>query len=381
MSGAGKLVGALKVLKGVELPDYTPSPTTRKFYNKAGVLYWGDVPISGTGTVVLVTADELIPLFTVTVINPDTEPEIVFALKTVAAHKVLIGPVSGADAAWGARLLVASDLPDLSGVYQAALGYDPENVANKATNPDLGTSDVLYPSQAAVKSYVDAHGGASGALIFKGAIDCSGNPNYPAANKGDVYVVSVAGKIGGASGVAVELGDTMYCEQDATASGNQATVGAYWVIVQANIDGAVIGPATSTDQHIAIFSGVSGKLIADGGVLISALATCLANYASGPASSVNNRLAAFSGTGGKTLIDAGVLISALVLQGLFTASGLTLSTNNRILGRWTAGAGAAQEIQLGANMNLTAAGLLEASGGGGGLTGVDVREVMARGGI
>jgi hypothetical protein len=32
-------------------------------------------------------------------------------------------------------------------------------------------------------------------------------------------------------------------------------------------------------------------------------------------------------------------------------------------------------------MNLTAAGLLEASGGGGGLTGVDVREVMARGGI
>ena len=37
-----------------------------------------------------------------------------------------------------------------------ALGYTPENVANKSTNTSLGTSDTLYPSQNAVKSYVDA---------------------------------------------------------------------------------------------------------------------------------------------------------------------------------------------------------------------------------
>lgn len=36
------------------------------------------------------------------------------------------------------------------------LGFTPENAANKSTNPSLGTSDTLYPSQKAAKAYVDA---------------------------------------------------------------------------------------------------------------------------------------------------------------------------------------------------------------------------------
>lgn len=36
-----------------------------------------------------------------------------------------------------------------------ALGFTPENVANKSTSTSLGTSDSLYPSQNAVKTYVD----------------------------------------------------------------------------------------------------------------------------------------------------------------------------------------------------------------------------------
>lgn len=35
------------------------------------------------------------------------------------------------------------------------LGYTSENVANKSTDTNLGTSDTLYPSQNAVKTYVD----------------------------------------------------------------------------------------------------------------------------------------------------------------------------------------------------------------------------------
>lgn len=38
---------------------------------------------------------------------------------------------------------------------QTALGFTPENVANKSTSTSLGASDTLYPSQNAVKSYVD----------------------------------------------------------------------------------------------------------------------------------------------------------------------------------------------------------------------------------
>lgn len=38
---------------------------------------------------------------------------------------------------------------------ETALGYTPENVANKSTSTSLGTSDTLYPTQNAVKVYAD----------------------------------------------------------------------------------------------------------------------------------------------------------------------------------------------------------------------------------
>ncbi len=41
------------------------------------------------------------------------------------------------------------------GTLQPSLGFTPENVANKSTNTSLGTSNTLYPTQNAVKTYVD----------------------------------------------------------------------------------------------------------------------------------------------------------------------------------------------------------------------------------
>jgi hypothetical protein len=122
------------------------------------------------------------------------------------------------------------------------------------------------------KTYVDGILGANDAMVFKGVIDCSTNPNYPAADAGDTYKVSVAGKIGGASGPNVEVGDTLYCINDSTASGDHATVGANWVILQVNLDGAVIGPSGSvTDDNIVTWDGTSGALIQDSGYAISDL--------------------------------------------------------------------------------------------------------------
>lgn len=46
--------------------------------------------------------------------------------------------------------------------FQPALGYTPENVANKSTDTSLGNSDTLYPSQKAVKTYVDNNTGLTG---------------------------------------------------------------------------------------------------------------------------------------------------------------------------------------------------------------------------
>jgi hypothetical protein len=124
-------------------------------------------------------------------------------------------------------------------------------------------SDAKVASQKAVKTYVDALVAASDAMVFKGAIDANANPNYPAADRGHTYKISVTGRIGGASGPKVEAGDTLICTTDSTASGDHATVGGSWVILQVNIDGAVIGPASAVDANFVLFDGTSGKLVKD----------------------------------------------------------------------------------------------------------------------
>jgi len=129
--------------------------------------------------------------------------------------------------------------------YQMALGYTPENVANKSLNlaADSG-SDTKYPS---VKAVFDAIANAvTGLLEFKGSTDASANPNYPAALKGDSYVVSVAGKIGGASGVVVEAGDTFFATAD-NAGGTQAAVGTSWTVLQHNLAGALLAANNLSD--------------------------------------------------------------------------------------------------------------------------------------
>lgn len=151
-----------------------------------------------------------------------------------------------------------------------------ELLSNKSTDVTLGggsPSNTLYPSQAAVKAYADGLLNANDSMQFKGVIDASANPNYPAANAGYTYKISVAGKIGGASGINVEIGDTIYCITDSSSAGNQATVGTNWVIVQSNIDGAVTGPASSTSGNLPSFNGTTGKVIQDSGIASSAVVT------------------------------------------------------------------------------------------------------------
>jgi hypothetical protein len=135
--------------------------------------------------------------------------------------------------------------------------------ATLASDTDVAltaNSDTRIATQKAVKAYVASaiSGGASDVVIYKGAQDCSANPNYPAADAGALYFVSVAGKIGGASGITVEAGDMFICKTDSTASGDQATVGAQWNVIQTNIVGAAL-----TSGHLGQFaSTTSAQLLA-----------------------------------------------------------------------------------------------------------------------
>lgn len=141
----------------------------------------------------------------------------------------------------------AMNLTYSGGVWLATVIRSDTDVALAAN------SDARVATQKAVKAYVDAliTGGAADVMVFKGVIDCSTNPNYPAADAGHLYKVSVAGKIGGASGPNIEVGDTLYCIADGTASGTQAAVGASWAIVQANVDGIVIPDDAVTNAKLA----------------------------------------------------------------------------------------------------------------------------------
>jgi hypothetical protein len=103
------------------------------------------------------------------------------------------------------------------------------------TNTPITSAMTLLTALANIQAEISA-AMTSIASVAKpmGGIDCSTNPNYPAGTIGDFYRVIVAGKIGGASGPTVEIGDEVHCYVTGV-SGTQATVGANWTLVQANV--------------------------------------------------------------------------------------------------------------------------------------------------
>lgn len=103
-------------------------------------------------------------------------------------------------------------------------------------------------------------------MIYKGTLGTDGTiealPDEHAV--GDVYV-AIAGAPS-VSGKALEAGDMVIC----VTAGSEASDND-WTVVQTNIDGAVIGPVSSTADNIVTFDGATGKLIKDSGKKVSDL--------------------------------------------------------------------------------------------------------------
>ena len=145
-----------------------------------------------------------------------------------------------------------------------------------------------------------------GLLDDKGNYNCSANPNYPSALKGDVYTVSVAGKIGGASGVTVDVGDVFRAIAD-NAGGTQAAVGASWAIVQANLVGALI--------------------TSDIGVLVQAYSSVLTTYAGiNPSANVQTLLGAATFAAFKTSLSLNLVENTALSTWAGSANITTLGT-------------------------------------------------------
>lgn len=119
---------------------------------------------------------------------------------------------------------------------------------------NAGTSNATFITPQKLASYVADK--VTGLWENKGTIDCSTNPNYPAALAGDAYTVSAGGKIGGAAGEDVQEMDVIVCLVD-NAGGDQASVGASWNVIQSNVSQAT--------ETIAGIIKVASQALVNGG--------------------------------------------------------------------------------------------------------------------
>lgn len=95
--------------------------------------------------------------------------------------------------------------------------------------------------------------GLTNAYIYRGIVNSDSELPYNSAVVGWSYKVGTPGTYAGQK---CEIGDTLICQ-----TAGSADTPATWNILQTNIDGAVIGPASIADGAIAVFNGTTGKII------------------------------------------------------------------------------------------------------------------------
>lgn len=146
--------------------------------------------------------------------------------------------------------------------------------------------DTGVASEKAVRDAIEAVLAAADAMVFIGTVNAAGlisAPKYPDVNgkyfgsgaTGTKITDYSAGWTFKASaeipttvsgfGKKLEQGDMIIAINDFDSAFDIADFSG----IQTNIDGAVTGPASATDGHVAIFDGTTGKVIKDSGLKLS----------------------------------------------------------------------------------------------------------------
>lgn len=159
----------------------------------------------------------------------------------------------------------------------------------------LASSSTAIPTAAAVVAAIDNKIATADAMIYKGTLGTDGTVTKVPANGykvGWTYKVITAGTY---AGIKCKVGDMLIAINNGPISGT-TVVNADWTVVQANIDGAVTGPASATAGHIAVFDGATGKVIKDGTYTIATSVPSNAVFTDTKVTSVDNHYKPANGT-------------------------------------------------------------------------------------
>jgi hypothetical protein len=204
----------------------------------------------------------------------------------------------------------------------------------------LSSSSTAIPRADAVITYVDSLLAANDAMIFKGTLGSGGTITAlpaTAVNAGWTYRVITAGTY---AGIACEIGDLVIAVADALGNINST-----WTVVQTNIDGAVVGPASSTTNALAVFNGTTGKLIQNSSFVPTTVGGNLINLTNPGAISflrinADNTITALSDVNFRTAIGAGTsstVGTVTSVGGTGSTAGLTLTGTVTSAGSLTLG--------------------------------------------
>jgi len=154
----------------------------------------------------------------------------------------------------------------------------------------------------ATQAYADGLFASNDAMLYKGTIGSGGTHTIAAFNAlttynaGWTYRIIEAGTV---RSVVCEIGDLVTVLVDRAGSGN---LDSDFTVVQTNLDGAVIGPASTTDNYVALFSGTTGKLLKAGSGALGTMAYETAtNYV--PKSLATEQGSVFYASAANTLVE------------------------------------------------------------------------------
>lgn len=179
---------------------------------------------------------------------------------TGSAYQVIFENVESPD---------GESLSEQLAALETALGGKANLAGATFTGTVTLSADPTQDMEAVTKQYVDRL--ISGINTFEvGIVD--GDTPLPATDykAGQAFRVAAAGTYAGQT---CEVGDLIICINDYEAG---SASDSDFMIVQSNLNGAVIGPDASTDANIAVFDGITGKKIKDSAVTLTSLQDAIA---------------------------------------------------------------------------------------------------------